>query len=772
MEAVGLNIQLNGEADFTRSIANITAKSKELASELKLVSGAYGDNDKKIEVLNKQIQNQQEYIGKLNEKYNAQKKNLDDLGKELQEAKAKYGENSKEVADLQKQYDKAETALSGTKTQINKAETALNTMNKELDDAQKETGDETKKVDKMGDEMEDTGNKASGLGEKLKKGFAAAGKVIAGVAASAAAAGAAIYKMGMDSAATADEIDKGSIRMGISTDYYQKLAYAAGQSGVEMSTLEKAAKTLEKSGSGLNFRSAIESIMDMEDASERANRAAELFGESVAYELSPLIEQSEGDFDGLINRAEELGLVMAEDDVKAGVTLGDTMADVKKSFKALATNLGSAVTPIIQKVGDFLLKNMPKFRAMFEKITPVAEKLLESLAGPLMQAVEDLLPVASSLIGTIAGELGPFVSALLPPILGVLKQLAPILEKVIQVVLPLAAEALSRVLPLILELASSLLPLISDFLDRVGPVLSELVMTVLGIFVQVLEEFFPFIQELASKILPILADLIVQIGPVLTNVLGLVSELLTLLGPILNLVMAILEPLLKLITKILPVVISFIDRVVTIIRNVLTPIINGLRSAIEWLTDKVNWFSENWRSVWNGIKTFFAGVGKWLKDKLNEIGGFFTKLWDGMKAGAKAGLNGLIWLLNKAIDGLNAILAPLRAVIVGIGKVFGANWDFSTISIPHIPALAKGGILQYGTALVGEKGPELLTMMKNGGAKVTPLTGANGSGVTGAGDTITLNVYGAEGQDVNALADIVMDKIQAATTRKRASYAY
>ena len=94
-----------------------------------------------------------------------------------------------------------------------------------------------------------------------------------------------------------------------------------------------------------------------------------------------------------------------------------------------------------------------------------------------------------------------------------------------------------------------------------------------------------------------------------------------------------------------------------------------------------------------------------------------------------------------------------------------------TISIPQIPALANGGTLWNGTALVGEEGPELLSVMKGGGARVTPLKG-NGSGLNGVGDNITLNVYGAEGQNVNQLADIVMDKIQAATNRKRAAYGY
>lgn len=88
-----------------------------------------------------------------------------------------------------------------------------------------------------------TGEKAEGLGQKLSNGIKTAGKWAAGVVAGAAAVGGAMIKMAKDSAANLNVIDKASIRMGISAESYQELAYAAGLCGVEMSTMEKAAKS-------------------------------------------------------------------------------------------------------------------------------------------------------------------------------------------------------------------------------------------------------------------------------------------------------------------------------------------------------------------------------------------------------------------------------------------------------------------------------------------------------------------------------------------------
>ena len=96
-----------------------------------------------------------------------------------------------------------------------------------------------------------------------------------------------------DTAAAMDTVDKGAQRMKISTDAYQELAHAADLSGVSMSTLEKAAKKLE--GTDINFDEAIEQIYALEDAEDRAALAAELFGDSVAYQMTPMLNASAED---------------------------------------------------------------------------------------------------------------------------------------------------------------------------------------------------------------------------------------------------------------------------------------------------------------------------------------------------------------------------------------------------------------------------------------------------------------------------------------------
>ena len=119
-------------------------------------------------------------------------------------------------------------------------------------------------------------------------------------------------------------------------------------------------------------------------------------------------------------------------------------------------------------------------------------------------------------------------------------------------------------------------------------------------------------------------------------------------------------------------------------------IIDDVLTAIEGLFDIfAGLFSGNWEQFWNGVKEVFNGVWGTIIDTF------------------KGYLNTIIGLANGVIDGINLI------------KVGGES-----ANIPHIPMLAEGGILTSGTAIVGEAGPELVSV-SNGRAMVQPLSSGN-----------------------------------------------
>lgn len=136
----------------------------------------------------------------------------------------------------------------------------------------------------------------------------------------------------------------------------------------------------------------------------------------------------------------------------------------------------------------------------------------------------------------------------------------------------------------------------------------------------------------------------------------------------------------------------------------------------------LNGFFANLRNLWdsfyqicNGVIDFVRGVftGNWERAWTGVVQ-IFGGLFSGVVALAKGPINSVISWINVAIEGINWLIA-------GLNKIPGV----SVGSISTIPMLAKGGTVWSGSAIVGEAGPELLTV-SGGKATVTPLTGGTG----------------------------------------------
>ncbi|MBM6897451.1 hypothetical protein H9X86_08755 [Pseudoflavonifractor capillosus] len=197
------------------------------------------------------------------------------------------------------------------------------------------------------------------------------------------------------------------------------------------------------------------------------------------------------------------------------------------------------------------------------------------------------------------------------------------------------------------------------------------------------------------------------------------------------------------------------------------------------LGDALNAFFANVKNIWNAVKQIFDGVidfirgvftGDWER-AWNGVKSIFSGIFNGLTAIVKAPINGIIGLLNGVIGGINWLIGGLNKISFSLpswlpaglgGKSFGINIG----TIGKIPYLAKGGILSQGSAVVGEAGPELLTMMGNR-AMVQPLTSQQKTTNVGG---INMYIYGAPGQDINELADIVEARMETKYQQKAAVY--
>ena len=148
---------------------------------------------------------------------------------------------------------------------------------------------------------------------------------------------------------------------------------------------------------------------------------------------------------------------------------------------------------------------------------------------------------------------------------------------------------------------------------------------------------------------------------------------------------------------------------------------------------------------------------------------FWKDLWEGIKEGTKIGVNGIITFLNWIIGGMNKLIKGINNIEFKTPDWLGGKEiGFNIKTIGKIPMLASGGILTKGSAIVGEAGPELLTMQGNS-AIVQPLTNQT-TRTTNLGG-VNIVIYGAPGQNVEELAELVSEKISDTVSRKEAVFA-
>ena len=172
------------------------------------------------------------------------------------------------------------------------------------------------------------------------------------------------------------------------------------------------------------------------------------------------------------------------------------------------------------------------------------------------------------------------------------------------------------------------------------------------------------------------------------------------------------------------IVITVFTAVKNFIVNVWNGIVNTIANVWNTIVTKVK---EGVSGAWNAITSVFGNIGNWFRDKFSQAwqavknvfssgGRIFDGIREGILSGLKSIVNAIIDGINKVIaipfNGLNAALRTIKNVnIMGLSP-FG--W-ISTISVPQIPRLAKGGVLtEATTVLAGEysgakTNPEIVT---------------------------------------------------------------
>ena len=208
-----------------------------------------------------------------------------------------------------------------------------------------------------------------------------------------------------------------------------------------------------------------------------------------------------------------------------------------------------------------------------------------------------------------------------------------------------------------------------------------------------LEALTPLLEDIVGALAKVL-EFIGNLSPEVIKVVAIIAAVVAAISPVAAII-AKIAGLLSTLTTMFPVIGTAMAALTGPIGLIVAGIV-GLVAAVAILVKAIY---ENWDKI---------------KAKLAAARDFVLGIWDAIVGAAKEKINAVIDFVNKGIEAVNKLIQKLNDS--ALGKFFGLNVG----SIKTIPGLAGGGSLASGSALVGERGPELLTM-SNGRANVQPL---------------------------------------------------
>ena len=641
----------------------------------------------------------------------------------------------------------------------------------------KELGDVTDSASKEAGEKS-----GKSFGDAMAKGLKATAGVIAGAMATVTAGAVAVTKTFVDTAKQTAAYDKTSQKLGLSAKAYQEWDYVMKIAGTEMSSMTTGLKTLTnklddaKNGSasaqamfsalGISmedissmsredlFKATIQGFQGMADSTERAALANDLFGKS-GQNLAPLFNMTADETQGLIDKANDLGMVMSDEGVKGSASFTDAMTTLSGTITGLKNNLMTQFMPSLTEVTEGLaetfagkgtakltsgIKNIIK---QFQKVAPDLFKAVKDIGESLIQGVGPMLPDLVSMMFSLVVSAITTLTSMTP-------QMMPAITEGLRGIM----SAVLSALPVIIQGLTTLLLDLANWLSSGGA-----------------EEMIDGLLKMLATILNNLALILPPLMVALTTVISEVAKALTkpenvemLLDAIITVIGAIAVAIWESLPVIWDMIVGVLKNLGDLVGDFLYAVVPKVAGTLEKVINTVKGWGDN-------IKNFFVGLWTNLKDGvtkgLENIKQKFTSIFDNIRNFVKSALDKIKsffkfeWSLPKIkmphfkISGSFSLNPPKV-------PTFGVSWYAKAMNEPFVLNNATIFGAMNGNLLGGgERGSELVVGVDK---LMQMIAQAKGS------EQITINVYGAEGQNINELAERIAYKIEDLKNRKAAVY--
>ena len=258
-----------------------------------------------------------------------------------------------------------------------------------------------------------------------------AAKKTAILSATAVGAIAGIYKLGTSTASAGAELQDYSDRLGVSAEELQRWQYIAMQSGLETEQLTKSmSKARDAIGTALTggsntattalqallgdlsklpqdtsqgFQVIINALANVKDSTLQAYYANEIFGEKLATNLIPLINQGAGTIAKFNNEFEQIGY-LSNEQVQSLADFDDQMNIVNGKLALAKNELGIALLPLVEKFTEILTDVVvPAIKNLADWFNNLSEPMQNIITGGLMliAVLSPMFLIMSKIVGVI-----------------------------------------------------------------------------------------------------------------------------------------------------------------------------------------------------------------------------------------------------------------------------------------------------------------------------------------------------------------------------------
>lgn len=524
-------------------------------------------------------------------------------------------------------------------------------------------------------------------------------KAFAGFSTAVTGAATAVAGFAVAQASNLDAIDKNSQKLGMSRAEYQKWDFVLSQCGVDINSFGTGMKTLTANmdkvtegnktaienfkklgvevknadgslkGQEETLREVVAAFQKMPESAEKSRLATELFGKQ-GQELMPLLNSEAGTVDDLMKKCEELGIVIGDEAVDAGVAFSDALDQLKRSAQGVfntfvSTGVLETFTAGMQTAMGAITDLLQAYKTggiegLLQEADDTIGELSQQAADQISESAPKLIEVAStvisSLITSLANNIPTIINGVLPPLINgfftLIKAVTATLPTLLPQILNAAITLFSGILQGLTETIPQLLAMLPTIIQTISQALITNLPQIISMGVQILVSLINGI----SQTIPQLITAIIELIPVIVQ--AIMENLPLIIDAGLNLLLSLISGIVQAIPQLIAMLPTIINTIVSQIVSMLPKII---QTGIQLLNSLIS-------GIVQAIPQLIATLPQVITSTVNTIIANLPKI---IQTGIEL-LGALISGIIRAIPSLVAALPQVFSAIINTFK--GINW--------------------------------------------------------------------------------------------------